>query len=108
MKRVTARKKFRAKLAAYKEWLKANRSRLTNGELWALSSAKLRGHYACYGVTDNSQGLNRFAYEVRRMLLKWPNRKGGRRPMNWDAFNRMDQRFPLPRPRIRVNLLPAW
>ncbi len=108
MKRVTARKKFTAKLAAYQEWLRANRSRLTNREMWALTCAKLRGHYAYYGVTDNSRGLNRFTYEVQRLLFKWLNRKGGRRRMNWDAYNRMAERFPFPRPRIRVNLLPVW
>jgi len=108
MKRVTARKKFRAKLAAYKEWLKASRSKLTNRELWETTCVKLRGHFAYYGVTDNSPGIIRFAFEVRRTLFKWLNREGGRRGMNWEKFNRMDQRFPLPQPRIRVNLLPTW
>jgi hypothetical protein len=30
-----------------------------------LVTSELRGHIAYYGVTDNSQGINRFTYEVR-------------------------------------------
>jgi len=63
MKRKTARARLRAKLAAFKEWLKAYRARMTNRELWAIACKKLRGHYAYYGVSDNSEGIMRFAYE---------------------------------------------
>lgn len=108
MKRSTARKKFRVKLAAYKQWLKTNRTRMNNRELWEKTHAKLRGHYAYYGVTDNYRGLKRFGYEVKRILFKWLNRQGGRRRMNWDTFNLMEKRLPFPKPRIRVNLLPDW
>jgi len=66
--------------------------------------AKLRAHYAHYGVTDNSPGIARFAYEVRRLLFKWLNRQGGKRRMNWEKFARMEERFPLPRPKITVHL----
>ncbi len=53
MKRVTARKKFIAKLKIFKEWLKKART-LKTKELWETAKAKLRGHYNYYGVTDNS------------------------------------------------------
>ncbi|MDL1975390.1 MAG: group II intron reverse transcriptase/maturase, partial [Deltaproteobacteria bacterium] len=46
--------------------------------------AKLRGHFAYYGVTDNSRGISRFAYEVRCLLFKWLNRRGKRGCMSWD------------------------
>ena len=108
MKRATARKKFRAKLAAYKQWLKTNRTRMNNRELWEKTRAKLRGHYAYYGVTDNFRGIKRFGYEVKRILFKWLNRQGGRRRMNWEKFSLMEKRLPFPKPRIHVNLLPGW
>lgn len=104
MKRVTARKKFRAKLAAFKQWLKENRSRMTTRELWQKVCAKLRGHYGYYGVTDNSPGISRFFYEAKRLLHKWLNRRSQRKGMNWTKLNLMDERFPLPRPRIRVSM----
>jgi group II intron reverse transcriptase/maturase len=104
MKRVTARKKFRAKLREFKEWLKKNRT-LPTSELMKIVASKLRGHIAYYGVTDNSKGINRFAYEVRRLLFKWLNRRGKRGCMSWGKFEKLLKKFPLPVPRIMVNLL---
>jgi group II intron reverse transcriptase/maturase len=106
MKRVTARKKFRAKLREFKEWLKENRT-LPTPELMKIVSSKLRGHIAYYGVTDNSVGINRFVYEVRRLLFKWLNRRGKRNFMSWGKFELLLKKFPLPVPRIMVNLLPS-
>ncbi len=104
MKRITARKRFRAKLAALKAWLKSVRSTTKTRDVWSVFCAKLRGHYAYYGVTDNSPGLARFLYAARRLLKKWFNRRGGRKRFTWEKFALMEQRFPLPKPRITVNL----
>ena len=70
MKRVTARKKFTAKLQVFKEWLKKSRT-LPTAELWETAKAKLRGHYAYYGVTDNMPGIKRFAAKAEKLLFKW-------------------------------------
>jgi len=104
MKRVTARKKFRAKVADLKLWLKENRAKMTTRELWEKVCVKLRGHYGYYGVTDNSPGICRFYNEAKKLLFKWLNRRSQRKSMTWEKFNLMDKRFPLPRPRIRVSL----
>lgn len=104
MKRVTARKKFRVKLREFKEWLKKNRT-LPTPKLMKTVASKLRGHIAYYGVSDNSQGIGRFAYEVRRLLFKWLNRRGKRGCMSWEKFENLLKKFPLPAPRIMVNLL---
>lgn len=103
MKRVTARKKFVAKVKIFKEWLKKARI-LKTRELWATAKAKLRGHYNYYGVTDNLRGIARFFEAVKRLLFKWLNRRGKRNCINWEKFNEMLKRFPLPNPRIRVSM----
>jgi RNA-directed DNA polymerase len=103
MKRVTARKKFTAKLHAFKEWLKSARTMKTK-ELFETTKAKLRGHYAYYGVTDNLPGIKRFSTEVVKLLFKWLNRRGKRGCLNWQEFNLMLKRFPLPQPRIKVSM----
>jgi retron-type reverse transcriptase len=103
MKRVTARKKFTAKLKAFKEWLKKARTSKTK-DLWETAAAKLRGHYNYYGVSDNSRGIARFGHEVKKLLFKWLNRRGKRRCLNWERFNVMLERFPLPKPRIKVRM----
>jgi hypothetical protein len=105
VKRKTASKKFTAKLAAFKEWLMNARTMKTK-ELWeiAKAKAKLRGHYAYYGVTNNTQGVRRFAYEVKGLLVKWLNRRGKRGCLTWGKFDKMLELFPLPVPRIKVRL----
>ncbi len=103
MKRVTARKKFGAKLKEFKEWLKKART-LKTKELWETAKAKLRGHYNYYGVTDNLRGIARFGREVRTLLFKWLNRRGKRGCLSWEKFAEMLKRFPLPKPRIMVSM----
>lgn len=104
MKRKTISKRFSAKVVAYKEWLKANRT-LTTKQIMQTTIRKLQGHYNYYGVTDNSKCLNNFRDQVRRILFKWLNRRGSQRSYNWAKFAKLLKIFPLPYPRIRVNLL---
>ena len=103
MKRVTARKKFIAKLKSFKEWLKNART-MKIKDLWETVKAKMRGHYNYYGVTDNYRGIRRFGEEVVKLLFKWLNRRGKRNSLNWERFNEMLKRFPLPKPRISVSM----
>lgn len=103
MKRVTARKKFTAKLRAFKEWLNAARTMKTK-ELWKIAKAKLRGHYAYYGVTDNLPGIKRFGEEGKKLMFKWLNRRGKRGCLTWSKFCEMLKRFPLPEPVIKVRM----
>jgi hypothetical protein len=104
MKRKTVSKRFTAKLKGYKEWLKANRT-LPTAEILQTTAAKLRGHIAYYGVTDNSRSIRNFVYQVTQMLFKWLNRRGKRGCYSWDKFLKLLKLLPLPKPRIMVNLL---
>ncbi len=63
MKRKTISKRLAAKLKAYKGWFKSNRA-LTTPDIIEKTVSKLHGHYGYYGVTDNSQGINAYYYEV--------------------------------------------
>lgn len=103
MKRKTISKRFAAKVKAVKEWLKLNRT-LPTAELMKKLAAKLNGHYAYYGVTDNSRGIANFYYVVCRLLHEWLNRRGKRGCYNWAKFNLLLLRYPLPTPRLKVNL----
>jgi group II intron reverse transcriptase/maturase len=103
MKRVTARRKFIAKLKSFKEWLKKART-LKTKELWETARTKLHGHYNYYGVTDNLRGIARFGEEVRKLLYKWLNRRGKKNCLNGEKFKAMLKRFPLPKPRIMVSV----
>jgi group II intron reverse transcriptase/maturase len=103
MKRKTVSKRFTAKLVAFKEWLRANRT-LPTDQIMKTTAAKLRGHFAYYGVTDNSRGIKCFAYEVTRTLYKWLNRRGKRGCYTWEKFMKLLELYPLPKPRIKVSL----
>ncbi len=103
MKRKTISKRMTAKLRAYKDWLKKNRTQPTS-EILRVTVAKLRGHYGYYGVTDNSKGINAYYYAVKGILYKWLNRRGKKGCYSWDKFKSLLECFPLPLPRIMVNL----
>lgn len=103
MKRKTSRKRFGAKLAVYKDWLRSNRT-LQTADILAVIAVKLQGHFAYYGVTDNIRSLHSFAYQVTMLLYKWLNRRGKRGCYTWDKFNALLSRHPLPKPKITVSL----
>jgi group II intron reverse transcriptase/maturase len=103
VKRKTSAKKFRAKLVAFKEWLKRVRTRPTRW-IWEQARAKLRGHFAYYGVTDNSLAIQKFGAEVAKLLVKWLSRRGKTGAFDWTKFRLMNERFPLPKPHVRVSL----
>lgn len=103
MKRKTISKRLTAKVKGYKEWLKSSRT-LPTADIMKITSAKLRGHYAYYGVTDNTKSINTFTYLITQTLFKWLNRRGKRGCMTWEKFAKLLKLFPLPKPRIMVNL----
>jgi len=103
VKRKTAKKKFRAKLAEMNLWLKQNRHRRLKDLIGELN-LKLRGHYQYYGVTDNFICINNFWHKTLWMLFKWLNRRSQRPSYTWKGFEEMMKVFPLARPRIYCNI----
>jgi len=96
-------KRLTAKLKQYGQWLQMHRT-LPTAEIMQITAMKLRGHYAYYGVTGNYRSINKYAYLVKMLLYKWMDRRGKRGSMNFDKLDKLLQRFPLPKPRIVVNL----
>lgn len=72
--------------------------------LWTTLKAKLRGHYAYYGVSGNTFGIRRYAAIARKLIRKWLNRRSQRRKMTWERFNRYLTYYPLPRPKITYKI----
>ena len=79
-------------------WCQANRHIPIREQQQKLNE-KLRGHYAYYGVTGNGTALSRFLWEVERRWRKWLYRRNRLRLLNWQAFGRLIQRYPLARVR---------
>ena len=98
--RKTSKQRFRRSCAVMNRWLSSMRNALPLRELWKQLKAKMNGHYAYYGISDNSRSLNEYYYRVIRMIFKWVNRRSQRASMNWNNLKEYLKRYPLPKPRI--------
>jgi len=103
VKRKTSSKKYRASLLRAKLWIQKNRH-LPKDELIETLRQKLRGYYQYYGITDNREMLSNFYDKVKRHLFNNLNRRSQRRSYTWDKFALFIKKYPLPRPKIHVNL----
>ncbi len=64
----------------------------------------LAGYYHYYGITDNSERISAFSFEVHKSLFFWLNRRSQKKSYNWNAFNAMLKEYPLTRPKIYVSI----
>jgi group II intron reverse transcriptase/maturase len=65
---------------------------------------RIQGHFNYYGVNGNFRQLKLFVEEVRRIWLKWLRRRSQRTRLTWERYVELLARFPLPRPRILVQI----
>jgi RNA-directed DNA polymerase len=99
VQRKTAKGRLKRAIRKVYQWCKGHRHGPVE-EQWRSLCRKLHGHYGFYGVTFNIRSLNRFYEQVKRAWRKWLNRRSRDKDMPWDRFNRLLERYPLPRPRI--------
>jgi len=99
VRRTTNAKKFRGGLAALKDWLKKSRS-LPLPEIVATLKSKLQGCWNYYGVIGNSERLWDYAWNAKRLVHKWLNRRSQRRSYNWTTFDEAWERWEITPPQI--------
>lgn len=99
LQRRSSRKRFRNSVKRAAEWCKKNRH-LRMKEQFKQLNAKLRGYYNYYGVNGNYASLNEFYHQLKRLHLKWLNRRSQRPSYTWDGYLALTQHFTLARPRI--------
>jgi RNA-directed DNA polymerase len=99
----TRRVRLRRAITAVAEWCRRHRHDPVKAQHVALSR-KLRGHYAYFGVNGNYRSLESLWYQTRRLWRKWLNRRSQRARMTWERFVDLLRRYPLPWPRVTVNL----
>ena len=73
-------------------------------EQHAALKRRIQGHFNYFGVNGNTRSLVILAYYVRRAWYKWLNRRSQRSRLNWKRFRDLLRDFPLPYPRVYVNL----
>jgi RNA-directed DNA polymerase len=100
IKRKTARSRFRRAIGKIAEWCRRNLHQPIWEQYQALRQ-KLQGHYQYFGVVGNGRSLWLFWERLQEVWQKWLSRRGGKKRVTWEWFNRLLQRLPLPRP-------PGW
>lgn len=66
---------------------------------------RLVGHYRYFGVNGNTCSMKQLLYETTREWRKWLRRRSQRaRRLNWERFNAYLDAFPLPKPRVYVQI----
>ena len=99
VKRKTAKSRLGRSLRSINQWCCEHRHHSIQ-EQWEALTAKLRGHYAYYGITGNIASLLDFRYHVRRAWQKWLSRRSGRARIPWERFGELERRYPLPPARL--------
>jgi group II intron reverse transcriptase/maturase len=99
LKRVTSKKKMRAKLISVKTEMR-RRWHLSIPEQGCWLASVLTGHYRYYAVPDNIRALQAFREAVIRLWLKALRRRSQRSRMTWERMARIADRW-LPQPRIQ-------
>ena len=66
--------------------------------------SRIRGHLVYFGVNDNYKSLSSLVYWVEKAWHKWLNRRSQRARLNWGRFRDLLKDYPLPRPKVYVNL----
>jgi len=99
VKRTTAKDRFRRSLKSMAEWCRKHRH-LSLPEQQGDLTAKLRGHFAYYGITGNSLSLNHFLHHARRAWHKWLSLRSGKAYIMWERFSELERRSPLPPARL--------
>jgi RNA-directed DNA polymerase len=78
------------------EWCRKNRH-LPVREQHKTLGRKLRGHCAYYGITGNSEALQKYRRGMRNLWLKWLRRRSrASRAKSWTWWGRFFERYELP------------
>lgn len=104
VKRKTSKKSFRQTVKRAAMWCRVNRHRPIPEQHRRLCRM-LRGHDAYFGITGNSTSLQRLRIAFREAWRAWLNRRSSNSSMDWDKFNKLLRRYPLPGPRAVHSVL---
>jgi group II intron reverse transcriptase/maturase len=66
--------------------------------------SRIRGHFVYFGVNDNQRSLKVLVNAATRAWHKWLNRRSQRARLNWERFRDLLKAYPLPIPKVYVNL----
>jgi len=92
----------RAKTSVY-AWCRRYRH-LSIQEQHAALYGRLQGHFNYFGVSGNYHRLKLLVEATKRAWYKWLCRRSQRQRLTWERFTDLLRWWPLPRPRITVQI----
>ena len=95
----TMRKRFKRSVKQVSAWCQTHRHDPVARQCEVLNS-KLRGHYQYYGRPTNFQSLWKYYRLVRRIWMKWLNRRTRGKTLIWHDYAQLLRHHPLLRPYI--------
>jgi group II intron reverse transcriptase/maturase len=99
----TRRARLARSIKAVAEWCRTHRH-LPVKRQHARLKQKLQGHFNYFGVNGNYHSLVVLAQAARRSWFKWLRRRSQRTRLTVERYQALLERFPLPRPTIRVQI----
>jgi group II intron reverse transcriptase/maturase len=95
VKRRTAASRLQRAIRRIADWCRSYRHKPVCEQHQTLKQ-KLFGHFGYYGITGNGEALHKFRDAVLGFWRKWLSRRRRGRPLSWDDYNRLLERYPLP------------
>ncbi len=97
MKFKSRRDRFSAKLRGLKEYLRTQvNTKDTIGVLKTVGRV-VTGWVNYNAISDNERAVYRFLKLSQRIVLRWINRRGRKRPMSWKKFTALLEKINFPR-----------
>lgn len=103
VKRKTSKKKFGKKCKEVHAQIGKMRHQKV-GDIIKRLNRVLTGYFHYYGITDNSQSIRKFRFEVIKSLYFWLNRRSQKKSYTWNGFNEMLKVYPLVNAKIYVSV----
>jgi RNA-directed DNA polymerase len=102
----TRRARLRRAITAVTVWCRSHRHLPVPAQHAALTR-RIEGHYNYFGVNGNLRSLDVLFHEAVKAWHKWLRRRSQKRSLTWERFKALLRRYPLPRPRITVQIWAA-
>ncbi len=99
IKRRTAGKRRRRTKKSLWRWCRTNRHAPLKYQYQMLCQ-KLRGHFLYYGIRGNFRLLEEVRRHAEKAWQYWLSRRGSKKAIGWEKFEKLLQTYVLPTPRI--------
>jgi RNA-directed DNA polymerase len=87
--------RFTEKLRGLRAYLKGSSNQETKETIERVKRVVV-GWTNYHAISDNQRRVSSFLWESKKAILKWINRKGGKRGMNWAAFSKLLEETKYP------------